>query len=100
MQEALKLGAFLEQDIVFSLAGVKAVVPSPEIAKIIRAVGPEHCVMATDAGQVSNPTPVEMMRYFIREMLTQGIQEAGLAPPYYSITPRGHAFSPWRCHPA
>jgi len=75
MKEVVGLGAFLEQDIVFSLPAMEGVVPSAEIARVIRAVGVTHCVMATDAGQASNPTPGEMMRYFMREMLTQGIQE-------------------------
>jgi len=75
MQEMVEMGALLEQDIVFSLPGQKEGVPSGEIAKVIRAVGPSHCVMATDAGQASNPAPVEMMRYFIGEMLAHGISE-------------------------
>lgn len=75
MQEMVEMGALLEQDIVFSLPGQKHGIPSGEIAKVMRAVGPSHCVMATDAGQASNPTPVEMMRYFIREMLAHGISE-------------------------
>jgi hypothetical protein len=75
MQEMVEMGALLEQDIVFSLPGQKKGVSSGEIAKVIRAVGPSHCVMATDSGQASNPAPVEMMRYFIREMLAHGISE-------------------------
>jgi hypothetical protein len=74
MQEVVELGAFLEHDIVFSLPPQEAV-PTAQIARIIREVGPAHCVMATDGGQASNPTPVEMMRYFISQMLTQGIRE-------------------------
>jgi hypothetical protein len=75
MREMVERGAFLEQDIVFSLPGAKGGVSSAKIAEVIRAVGPSHCVMATDGGQAFNPSPVEMMRYFIREMLAQGIRE-------------------------
>lgn len=75
LQEMVEMGALLEQDIVFSLPGQPKEIPSREIAKVIRAVGPSHCVMATDGGQASNPAPVEMMRYFIREMLANGISE-------------------------
>jgi len=31
--------------------------------------------MATDSGQASNPPPVEMLHYFIEEMLSQGMEE-------------------------
>jgi hypothetical protein len=75
MQEMVEMGAFLEQDIVFSLPGQKGGIPPGEIARVIRTVGPSHCVMATDGGQAYNPSPVEMMRFFIREMLAQGISE-------------------------
>jgi hypothetical protein len=75
MKEAAEMGAYLEHDIVFSLPGWKDAVPSARIAEVIRFVGPGHCVMATDGGQASNPTPVQMMRYFIQEMLIHGIEE-------------------------
>lgn len=75
MQEVVEQGAYLEQDIVFSLPTSRKVVPPQEIARVIRAVGPAHCVMATDSGQASNPPPVEMLHYFIEEMLSQGMEE-------------------------
>jgi len=78
VQEMVEMGAFLEQDIVFSLPG-KEIIPAAEIARFIRAVGAAHCVMATDSGQASNPAPVEMMRFFIAEMLAQGIGEGEVA---------------------
>jgi len=75
MQEMAELGAFLEHDIVFSLPGAKDGITAEKVADAIRGVGPSHCVMATDSGQAFNPSPVEMMRYFIAEMLAQGIRE-------------------------
>ncbi|MDH7499017.1 MAG: DUF6282 family protein [candidate division NC10 bacterium] len=74
MQEVVEQGAYLEQDVVFSLPGARPRIPPQEIAKVIRSVGPERCVMATDAGQASNPPAVEMLRYFIAEMLREGIE--------------------------
>lgn len=38
-------------------------------AQAMRAVGPEHCIMSTDFGQVFNPLPIEGMRMFIETML-------------------------------
>jgi hypothetical protein len=44
-----------------------------QVAQLIKEVGPERCVLATDVGQVHNPTPVEGLRMFVRMM-----QEGGL----------------------
>ncbi|MFH1627479.1 MAG: hypothetical protein ABIE47_02005, partial [Pseudomonadota bacterium] len=46
-----------------------------KIADAIRAVGPEHCIMSTDFGQIYNPPPVEGMRMYIETMLRCGIEE-------------------------
>lgn len=45
------------------------------IADAMRAVGPEHCIMSTDFGQIFNPLPVEGMRMYIETMLRCGITE-------------------------
>ena len=44
-------------------------------AEMIRTVGPEHCVMSTDFGQVHNPPPPEGLRIFIRAMMENGISD-------------------------
>ncbi|RJQ48650.1 MAG: hypothetical protein C4530_24295 [Desulfobacteraceae bacterium] len=44
-----------------------------EIAEAIRRIGPEHCIMSTDFGQITNPPPVEGMRIYIEFMLAHGI---------------------------
>ncbi|MBE3518960.1 MAG: hypothetical protein IMW97_01495 [Firmicutes bacterium] len=44
-----------------------------EIAAIIKRVGPAHCVMITDYGQVETFSPVEGMRVFCEVMLRCGI---------------------------
>ena len=43
------------------------------IADAIRAVGPAHCILSTDFGQLVNPPPVEGMRMFVETMLQLGI---------------------------
>jgi Family of unknown function (DUF6282) len=45
------------------------------LAEAIRAVGPEHCIMATDFGQIANPLPAEGLRMFIQAMLQHGLTE-------------------------
>ena len=45
------------------------------IADAVRAVGPEHCILSTDFGQITNPPPAEGMRMFIETMLGFGIKQ-------------------------
>ena len=44
-----------------------------EVAKRVKELGPEHCILSTDFGRYSLPTPVEGMRQFIACMLDLGI---------------------------
>ena len=44
-------------------------------AEMIKTVGPEHCIMSTDFGQVHNPPPPEGLRIFIRAMRENGISD-------------------------
>jgi microsomal dipeptidase-like Zn-dependent dipeptidase len=41
----------------------------------MKLAGFEHCVMATDFGQIDNPTAPEGLKMFIAEMLKNGIAE-------------------------
>ncbi|NQU15944.1 MAG: hypothetical protein HQ561_17455 [Desulfobacteraceae bacterium] len=43
------------------------------IADAVRAVGPEHCILSTDFGQITNPPPVEGMRMYIETLLRFGV---------------------------
>jgi hypothetical protein len=45
------------------------------IVEAIEAVGPEHCIMATDAIEGWNPPAPEVMRMFIASMLALGVDE-------------------------
>ncbi len=45
------------------------------VAQQIRAVGADHCIMATDLGVYTLPAPVEGMREFIACMLDLGLSE-------------------------
>lgn len=44
-----------------------------DVLEVIRKAGAERCVLATDFGQVFNPSPVEGMRMFILSLMNQGI---------------------------
>lgn len=49
--------------------------PIRTVVEMIRQVGPEHCVLATDLGRINYPLPVEGMRTFLAILLLAGIQE-------------------------
>jgi hypothetical protein len=44
-----------------------------DVIEVIRKAGPERCVIATDFGQVFNPSPAEGLRMFILGLMNQGI---------------------------
>ena len=44
-----------------------------EVLEIIKQVGPEHLVMATDFGSMLNPPPVEGMKLYVRLLLAMGV---------------------------
>jgi hypothetical protein len=71
MQEAAKLGAYLE--FVYVKPG------SDEAAahvKAIRAVGPEYCILASDLGQANNPLHPDGLLAFYQYLKQQGFSEA------------------------
>lgn len=65
MREAAALGAVMEMHYAFVTEAVDHPVRMDELMAVIREVGPEHCVLATDGGQKTNPPPVEMLRLFM-----------------------------------
>jgi len=64
-------GAYLEKDIITMMPAWQSV-SLEEMVAGIRAVGPEHCVLATDFGQLHHPVPPEGMRMFVQLLLEQG----------------------------
>ncbi len=74
MREALVAGAtYLEHVFNDCTRQVSHPIPPSALGDAIKAIGPEHCIMSTDSGQVVNPRPVEMMAWYIREMLQYGL---------------------------
>ncbi len=78
MREAVSLGARLEFDALSCWKTWPGAVPPARTAAAIRAVGPSHCVLATDGGQASNPSPPAMLREFVASLSNEGISEADL----------------------
>ena len=77
MQEAAKLGAFIE------FVGSSMLVPdAPErvarIADAIRKVRPEFCILSSDLGQKTNPVPAEGFAAFILALKAKGFTDAEL----------------------
>jgi len=77
MREALDAGAnFLEHVFHDCTPQVSDPIPASALGDVIKATGPEHCIMSTDSGQVVNPPPVKVMTRYIQEMLDYGFSEA------------------------
>jgi imidazolonepropionase-like amidohydrolase len=75
-QQALaSAGAILEKD-VNTLGPPWHSTTIEAMVRSIRAVGPAHCVLATDYGQLHSPAPVDGLRIFVQLCLEQGISEA------------------------
>lgn len=72
MQQLAKMGAFIEFTLVGLLPNEFCHDPA-QIARTIKTVGAEHCIISTDLGQPQNPLPVEGMRLLMATLLHQGI---------------------------
>ncbi|HET7875354.1 MAG TPA: DUF6282 family protein [Methylomirabilota bacterium] len=71
-QQALAAeGAVLEKDLIAMMPGWQSL-SLEQMAKSIREIGPEHCVLGTDFGQLHHPTPAEGLRMFVQMLLERG----------------------------
>lgn len=75
MIEMARMGGLLEFHFAFTTKAVRDPLSVADLAKNIRAIGPDHCILATDGGQAVNPPPHEMLRLFIAGMLEAGFSE-------------------------
>jgi hypothetical protein len=79
MREALDAGAtYLEHVFNDCTPQVASPIPPSALGDAIKAIGPESCIMSTDAGQVVNPPPVKVMMRYIQEMLDYGFSEKAI----------------------
>ncbi len=72
--ELVELGATLELCALTCL-GALATRPPAEIAATVRAVGVEHCTLATDYGQKANVPPAEGFQLFADALAAEGLDE-------------------------
>ena len=75
MKAAVDKGALLEHDWIICTPQAKNPTHPSKIADVIKEIGAEFCVLATDGGQKINPLPIKMFEKFISEMLRNGISE-------------------------
>lgn len=72
-KELADLGAFIEHLAIFQYPMWPTAHGVDGIVEMIKAVGPERTILATDLGQVHNPPPAEGLRMFLRVLLEKGI---------------------------
>lgn len=68
----VEMGAFIEH---CYLNVYKKEITIEDLAKAIKRLGADHCILSTDLGQALNPVPVEGLREFILDLSRQGITE-------------------------
>ncbi len=68
------LGGFIEHVYITCMPMHQRLDPR-RILECIQAVGPEHCIIASDAIRAWNPTPWELMRMFIDTLLELNLDE-------------------------
>jgi hypothetical protein len=78
MQEAAKLGAFIEF-VGSSPVSTDARARYDRFADAIRRVGPQFCILSTDLGQMGNPLPVDGFGAFLTAMRERGFSEQDIS---------------------
>jgi hypothetical protein len=74
MQEAAKLGAFIEF-VGGTLKSADAGARMDRFADAIRKVGPEFCILSSDLGQMGNPLPPDGFGEFLVALRARGFSE-------------------------
>src|SRR5262245_24932222 len=74
MQEAAKLGAFIEF-VGQSVTAADAAARLDRFADAIRKVGPEFCILSSDLGQKNNPLPTDGFAAFLTAMRARGFSD-------------------------
>jgi hypothetical protein len=72
--ELAKKGAFIEH-CYYATTKLGGGLDLCEIARQIKAVGAGQCIMATDLGQKSNPSPIDGMGKYVKNMMKYGISK-------------------------
>ena len=77
MREAAGMGAYLEF-VYNGLIGVNKSYSIEQCAAALRAVGPEHAILASDLGQPGNPLHPDGLLAFFRALRAQGFSDADI----------------------
>jgi len=76
IKECTKRGAYLGIYNMGALPSVYVPVCDPyEVVNVIKEIGAEHCILASDLGQILLPPPIEGFKQIIRMLLAFGIEE-------------------------
>jgi len=75
LKEIVQQGGLIEHVYAYCTPIVREMVQPSKIAKMIRFIGAENVLMASDGGQSVNPPPVEMFKEFMVKMLENGVSE-------------------------
>jgi len=59
-----------------SLVGPKPAATIQDFARVIRALGPEHCLLTSDLGQATNPLPPDGLLAFLQALRRAGFTQA------------------------
>ncbi len=78
MKEAAGLGAYLEF-VYNGLTGPGREFTPADYAKAIRAIGPEHCILASDMGQPGNPLHPDALAMFFAALRHEGFSASDIA---------------------
>jgi Family of unknown function (DUF6282) len=68
-------GAYIKHCILCCLPAHRDIIHPSEMVEMIRATGPQQCVLGTDLGVAYHPSPAEGMRMFISTLLRHGMSE-------------------------
>lgn len=74
-QQAVKMGAYIEHCFFAATSACPTPVTLEEIRDQIRYIGVEHCILSSDFGQVSNPSPVEGFGTYLEKMKQIGFSK-------------------------
>ena len=74
MKEYASMGCYIEHCLIGLMPRTQAIT-GEELADAIRELGPQHCIMSSDFGQLWNPPPASGMKMFIALMLAQGLTD-------------------------
>lgn len=77
MKQAAAMGAYIEF-VYNGTIGPKHAYELSDYAAAIRAVGPEHCILSSDLGQVGNPLHPDGLEAYFKGLRALGFSDADM----------------------